>query len=113
MTTSGTWIRGHGLGNFLNTFTSSTHAGDALTKAGVAPQKEALVVQTCPTCGSVTVTFGGEAVATVSLHSAQTKHEVVLALPAFHADAPGTLIVKVVGSGHKVVIDGLGVSRAA
>jgi len=71
----------------------------------------ALVVTTCSTCGKVKVYLGSQLLKTVSLRSARTHKRVVVAVASFTSLRSGTIRVKVVSSGKKVLVEGIGVSK--
>jgi hypothetical protein len=108
---AGSWTRHTGAAhNFKKTYSEATAKNATLTLAGVHAKRLALLVQTCPTCGSVTVLFNGNAIGSFNLTSASLTRKVLLTLPAFSSVKTGTVAIKVTSTGKKVDIDGLGVS---
>jgi hypothetical protein len=95
-------------GYYLNTFLLTKTHNDSLTKAGVHAKTVAVVAEVCPTCGSISVTFGGTTKA-FDLHAATTKREVLFVVDtgAMHT---GTVTIKVTSTNKNVQIDGLGAS---
>ena len=65
-------------GYFDGTFSLSVATGAKLTSATITTKRLALLVTTCPSCGSVQVKWKGAVVGTLSLFSATTKHKVLL-----------------------------------
>ncbi len=118
-TKTGTWTSGTGAAYYKATYFSSTALNAKLTRTGAKFNQLLLVATTCPTCGKVSVYLGPTLLKTVSLVSATTVNKKII--PIFtQAEVPsgtplkaGTVVVKVVTSGKKVLIDGLIFSRYA
>ena len=130
LTRAGTWTLGTGSPYYRSTYLQSSTSGASLTRTGVAAYWLALLATTCPTCGTVSLSFAGTAdyagetwattwSTTVSLYSPTTIEQKFL--PIFEEDSwfadeiglrTGTVTLKVVTSGKPVAIDGLIMTRA-
>jgi hypothetical protein len=104
------WARRTGRAYYLGTVTSGTQKGATLSKSGLALDRLAVVVTKCSGCGSIAVFVGSKKVGTVNLSASVTKNKVIVTFPRF-SFRTGTVTLKVLSSGKKVLIDGLGVSR--
>lgn len=111
MTRSGTWTAGTGSAYYKSTYLRTTAQGARLTRTGVQARRIAIVATTCATCGKVSVYRGSTLLKTISLYSATTKNKRVISVIAFGSVTSGTISIKVVTSGKKVLIDGLVISR--
>ena len=108
------WTAGTGSAFYRSTYLRSTTYGAKLTRTGVYAARIALVATTCPTCGTVRVYWGSTLLKTVNLYSKTTINGKVLAVKTFLEDfwdipeaRRGTLTIKVISSGKKVVVDGI------
>jgi hypothetical protein len=100
----------HSTGAFYaGTLSTASHRGSLLTRSHVNARHLSVVATECPTCGQVGVYAGGTRLATLDLHSASTKNEVVLTVPLSSALHGATVTLKVLTNGKRVDIDGLGV----
>jgi hypothetical protein len=108
--TSG-WTRGKGSAYYLGTYLSTSRKAAALTKDSVRLDRVGIVATTCSSCGVVGVYVGNRLMGRVNLHSRSTKNKVIIVLPKFSLRR-GTVAVKVLSSGKKVMIDGLAVSQS-
>jgi len=86
-------------------YLASLHTGT------VTLRRVALVVTTCPTCGTVAVYAGSTLLGRLSLVSSTVRHRVVLTLPAF-AQRSAVVSVRVLTSRRLVQVDGLVLARA-
>ncbi len=111
LTRSGSWSLGTGTAYFKSTFARSSTSGAKLTRTGVVAKRIAIVATTCSTCGKVRVYWGSTLLKTVSLYSPTTVNRKVIAVTTFSTVRTGTLSLRVYGSGHRVVIDGIGITR--
>jgi hypothetical protein len=109
---AGTWSLGTGTAYFKSTFSRSSTSGAKLTRTGVVAKRIAIVATTCSTCGSVRVYWGTTLLKTISLHSTTTANRKVIAVTTFSSVRTGTLSLRVYGSGHNVVIDGVAITRS-
>jgi hypothetical protein len=92
------------------TVSQSAKAGASLTSTRLTAKRLALIATTCSTCGKINVKWNGGVIATLNLHSATTRHKVVLPILQFGAAQSGVVSL-VTLSAARVEIDGLGVSR--
>jgi hypothetical protein len=109
---AGSWTKGSGSAYYKSTYTRSSTKGATLTRSGVSTKRIVLVATTCPTCGKVGVYWGTTLLKTISLTSATTVHRKVISVATFSSVRTGTLRIKVVSSGKKVIIDGVGLRRS-
>jgi hypothetical protein len=115
LTRSAGWAAVTGPAYYRVTAMRSSTLGARLTHAGVPDASAAyLVATTCPTCGKVRVTWtparGASSSRVVNLYSATTRHQRVPRarfLPFMPSATRGTLSIRVLTSGKKVLIDGL------
>ena len=82
-----------------------------ISRSGVKAKRIALVVTTCSTCGKVKVYLGTDLLRTVSLKSSGTRKKVVVSIAAFSWMRSGTVKIKVVSKGKKVLVEGIGISK--
>jgi hypothetical protein len=109
---AGTWSLGTGTAYYNHTFARSATSGAKLTRTGVVAKRIAIVATTCSTCGSVRVYWGTTLLKTISLHSTTTANRKIIAVTTFSSVRTGTLSLRVYGSGHNVVIDGVAITRS-
>lgn len=95
---------------FLGSLTTATASSATLRSGTVTARRVGLVVRTCPTCGSVRVSFAGTLLGTISLRSATSRHRRVQMLPTLGAPVTGRVTV-VSTSRKRVDIDGLVLRR--
>jgi len=95
---------------YARTLTRSVRTGTSLTRSGVRVRRIAVVVTTCPTCGSVDVFLGSTRLGTLRLTSAVTRTRQVLLLPLRSNITTGTIKLRTL-SGRLVLVDGLGLRR--
>jgi hypothetical protein len=107
--TSG-WQRVNSPSAYHGTLTTTATKGAKLKLSGAASDRLALVVKTCPTCGSVAISLNGTLWRTVST-SATTTHYQVIKLPGRFGLRTVTIVLKDVSAGKKIALDGLGVAR--
>jgi len=105
--TSRYWSRGTGSGYYFATYTRTYRTGQVLTIAGRSVRRAAILVTTCPTCGSLLITFAGHKVAGFRLYSKTRRLSVLIGLPTF---AVGTGLLALKTTGGRVTIDGVGLS---
>ena len=111
MTRSLGWSAGTGQAFYRATFLRSSAYKAKLTKNGVVSRRIALVATTCPTCGTVKVYWGTTLLKTVSLYAVTRVNKSLITVKTFTSVRSGTLKIKVVSSGKKVIIDGVAISR--
>ena len=111
------WTTGTSSSFYRSTYLRSSIYGAKLTRTGVEAHRIALVATTCPTCGSVQVYWGSTLLRTINLYSATTVNRKLLAVKTFISTwgdpqvRRGTLTIKVISSGKKVLIDGVAINR--
>jgi hypothetical protein len=110
LTKSSRWSRLTGSGFFLNTYSRATGSGQALTRTGVHAKRAQVMVEKCPTCGSIKIYWNGSLRHTYSLHAGSTRKKVYLSAVSFSSVRVGTLKIVVSSSGKPVIIDAVGVS---
>lgn len=104
------WTKATGSGYFLNTYSTTTRKGAALSTAVSGGRKIALVATKGPGHGTVKVLLGSTVLKTVSLAATRLSKRQVLAVATFPSARSGTLKVVVATSGKPVRIEGLGVA---
>jgi hypothetical protein len=104
----GDWQAKKAFGYYLNTFLVTKTHNDTLTKDGMHAAAVAVLATKCPTCGVISVTFGGTT-KSFDLHAATTKRKVVFIVDVGTVHT-GTVTIKVTSTNETVQIDGLGVS---
>jgi hypothetical protein len=104
------WVRRTGTGFYLGTFTRTKQFGKSLTRTGIHARSAQLMVEKCPTCGSIKIYWNGALKHTYSLHSAAVHKMVYLSAVSFSSVHTGTLKIVVSSSGKPVIIDALGIS---
>ena len=111
MTASGTWTRSTAAtGYYLNSFSASTASGATLQMSGLQAKRLGLLVTKSPTAGTIQILWNDVLLQQVSLTASTTIKRALITLAPFASVQTGTLKVKVVSSGKRVEIDGLGVS---
>lgn len=98
-------------GTYTGKVLSATKKGSTISRSGVKAKRIALVVTTCSSCGKVRVYIGSDLLKTVSLKSAGTRKKVVISIATFSWVRSGTVKVKVVTKGKKVLVEGIGVAK--
>jgi hypothetical protein len=111
LSASAGWGRGTGSGFFLGTFTRTKQLGRSLTRKNIHAKSAQLMVEKCPTCGSIKIYWNGSLRHSYSLHSSSVHKMVYLRAVSFASVHTGTLKIVVSSSGKPVIIDALGVSR--
>jgi hypothetical protein len=81
--------------------------GARVTLSKVSSARIGLLVETCPTCGSIEVWLGGKRLGKLSTRSSKTKYQQMLWLPSGKTRS-GKLVLEVVGN-RRVYIDGIAV----
>jgi hypothetical protein len=108
---SSSWTAGTGPAFYRSTFLRSWTYGARLIRRGVVARRIGLVATTCPTCGTVKVYLGATLLKTVSLYSPTRVDQKLMPIKSFYATHYGTVTIKVVSHGKKVIIDGLAIRR--
>jgi ribosomal protein L32 len=104
------WSRRTGTGFFLDTFTRTTKLGKSLRRTGIHAKSAQIMVEKCPTCGSIKIYWNGVLKHTYNLHAGSVQKKVYLSAVSFSSVHVGTLKIVVSSSGKPVIIDGLGIS---
>jgi hypothetical protein len=110
LTKSSGWSRLTGSGFYLNTYSRATGSGQALTRTGVHAKSAQVLVEKCPTCGSIKIYWNGSLKHTYSLKASRVLKKIYLSAVSFSSVQVGTLKIVVSSSGKPVIIDGLGIS---
>jgi hypothetical protein len=107
MSAHGSWQRVPPAGWFSMTGRQTSTAGASLTSTGVVGTSVTLVVTRCPTCGSITVRWNGNDVATVDTSSPTVQRDQLLrvTVPALTKGTTLALVANV-GAGQSVIIEG-------
>jgi hypothetical protein len=108
---SGGWTAITGTAYYRSTAVRASRTGSSVSRSGIEARRIALVVSTCPTCGSVKVYWNGTYKKTISLKSTTTRHKVVVSALSFSAVRTGTLKLVIASSSKRVLVDGVAVSR--
>jgi hypothetical protein len=108
---SGGWSRGTEIGYFFNTYATTKKKGATLSAARAGTRSVALVVTTCPGCGTVKVSYGGKVLKKVSLASSTRRKRQLVPIASWGSGHGGTVTVTVTSSGKPVVVEGLGFSK--
>jgi hypothetical protein len=111
LSASASWVSGTNASDYRGTYRRSATSGASLVRTGVVARRLAIVVTTCSTCGYVRVYWGSTLLRTISLKSATTIHRRLISVTAFGYVRTGTVTLRVYGSGHNVIIDGLAIRR--
>lgn len=112
LTASALTKRGFSLVTGRRTYASkvltTTRSGATAGTRTIRARQLALVVSTCPTCGAATVSFGGRILTVVDLRG-RARTRVVLPVTTFPQTRVGAVTIKVITSGKRVTIEGIGV----
>ncbi len=111
LTRSGGWRERFATTAYLGDYASSSARGATLRRTGLHARRLALVVSTCPGCGTVDVLWNGQRLKRISLYSSVARTRRVVAIQPFGAVRTGTVTIRVVTSRKPVKIEGLGVSK--
>lgn len=103
------WIRGFGPGRFADTFVVSDRAGATLSSGRVRASRIALLATACPSCGSVEVRWNHTVLRRIDLSGAGDRPSVVFPVARFDGPRWGVLRIRVVSTGRRVEIDGVGI----
>ena len=110
LTKSSGFSRLNGSGFFLNTYSKATGSGQFLTRTGAHVKSAQVMVEKCPTCGSIKIYWNGSLKHTYSLRASRVLKKIYLSAVSFSSVQVGTLKIVVSSSGKPVIIDGLGIS---
>jgi hypothetical protein len=107
----GGWARSRADGFYLGTRSTAVRAGARLVRTRLSARHLALVAVRCPRCGTVELRWNGTLLRQVDLSSDRRQAPRVVGLVSFAHARSGTLAVRVVSAGKRVVVDGLAVTR--
>jgi hypothetical protein len=112
MSASAGWTRvaSGATGYYLSSYRASSTAGAKLTMSTVKARRLAVVATKSPTAGTIEIAWNGTVLKRVDLTAATTARKSLIQLAPFTSVQSGTVTIKVVTSGKRVEIDGLGVS---
>jgi uncharacterized delta-60 repeat protein len=111
MSASGSWTNLSGSQYYLGTAMSSTTAGAKLS-VHARYRHLAVVVTTCPGCGTLKAYRGTTPLATIDLASSTTRHKRVIEIVSTASVQDGVITLRQASAGKKVVVEGLAVSLA-
>jgi hypothetical protein len=111
LTATGSWTDLSGAGFYRGTAMSSKTAGSKLV-VDVAYRHLAVVVTTCPACGTLRVLLGTTLLETVHLSGSTTRHSRVIQVDAPTTQRAGTITLRQASNGKPVIVEGLAVSRS-
>jgi GH25 family lysozyme M1 (1,4-beta-N-acetylmuramidase) len=104
----GGWTRSASSGSYRGTLSTTTANGATLTSSPLTARRLAVLVETCPTCGKITVAWQGSAVGTYNLAAGALHRRVVIMLPGFASAEQGRLVITAVSHGsRRVAVDGV------
>ena len=99
-------------GTYRRTVLKSSRAGASLFKRGIRARSVALIATRCGRCGQVELRHKGRLLGIVDLSKKPFGKKTVNPVPSSKRMRRGKVTVTVVGSGRRVIVDGLAVSRA-
>jgi len=85
---------------------TARRTGATLSVSNVRTRQVGLLVQTCPTCGSLDVYVGSRRLGRMYTRSATSRTKVVIWLPRQAVEQRGTLVIRSTSS-KRVVVDGV------
>jgi hypothetical protein len=109
LTPSSLWELRNGTGHYLGTFVKSKRRGQTLTE-DVTTKDLVLVATRCPDCGTVKVFIDDELLTQISLQNDVLRKRRVIDVATFASSRSGTVTIKIISRGKRVLIDGLGAS---
>ena len=108
----GGWSRDQADGFYLGTSSTAFHAGARLVRTRLSARHLALVAVRCPHCGVVEFLWNGALLRRVDLSSDRLHAPRVVGQVSFAHARSGTLAIRVVSAGKRVVVDGLAASAS-
>jgi Tol biopolymer transport system component len=96
---------------FGGKYALSKSKGAVAKRDGIVAERLYLIATTCPTCGSVAVSWNGVTIKTISLKSSTTKRSQVFGIVAWPTRRTGTFRATVQSSGATVMLEGLAVHQ--
>jgi hypothetical protein len=111
MVYSSGWSHSQGKsGFFLLTYSKATIKAKSVTVTGAMAKRIYVMVEKCPTCGSIKIYWNGVLQHSYSLYAGSVKKKVYLLAASFGSVQTGNLKIVVSSSGKPVIIDALAVS---
>jgi hypothetical protein len=108
----GGWTRAAVSGAYQGTLSTTAANGATLTSVPLTARRLAVLVETCPTCGKIRVTWQGAAVGTYNLAAGSLHKRVLIMLPALTATQQGRLVITAVShGGRRIAVDGVAAIR--
>jgi CHAP domain len=108
---TGSWAASMATGYYDGTYLRSSTEGAKLTRSDVVARQIAVLVRTCPGCGTIKVYWGSTLLKTISLNATTTTRSHLIAVKTFSAVHTGTLTIKVSSAHKSVTIDGIVIRR--
>jgi hypothetical protein len=105
------WSRVTGASYYAGTATVTSQRGATLMRTGVQAKRIYLVASRCATCGTVGVYWNGVLIKKISLYARTTASKSVIDVTTFPGVRSGTVKIRPLTSGTRVLIDGLVLSR--
>ncbi len=112
LTPSGGWTRHRGRGSFARTYSQTFRKGSTLTLSGVEADRLAVMIEKCPGCGRLQVLWNGTVEKTIGLGSPVVRKRKIVPVAALGSVQAGSLTLRVVSSGKRVIVDGVGIAEA-
>jgi hypothetical protein len=104
------WRRSTNSNYYLGTFTLTSRLNAVAVRTGVRATRLGVVGTTCSTCGTVGVYVGSTLVGRLSFVSSSTRYRVIRYTNKFSLRT-GTVTLRNLSSGRRVILDGLVVGR--
>lgn len=104
LSASSGWTRARTSAALGGSQTTTSRYRASLSVTGVHVRRVAVVVRTCPSCGSVDVFVGSRKIGTVSTYSSTTRYRVVKYLPLQSVTRTGTFLLRTTSS-RPVAVD--------
>jgi hypothetical protein len=109
----GDWTRSPADGFYLGTRSTATRAGARLVRTRLSARHLGLVAARCPGCGVVELRWNGAVLRRVDLSSDRPRAPRVVGQVSFAHARSGTLTIRVVSRGKRIVVDGLAATAAS
>jgi acid phosphatase type 7 len=108
----GGWTHSRAPGFYLGTRSTASRAGARLVRTRLAARHLGLVAVRCPRCGVAELRWNGALLRRVDLSSDRWRAPRVVGKLSFARVRSGTLTVRVVSRGKRIVVDGLAASSS-
>jgi hypothetical protein len=108
----GGWTHTQADGFYLGTRSTAFRAGARLARTRLSARHLALVAVRCPRCGVVELRWNGALLRRVDLSSDRLHAPRLVGRVSFAGVRSGTLAIRVVSSGSRVIVDGVAASSA-